>query len=715
MEQFKIETSFPFPILKVGSLVTYTKVEKPSGISFIILVLINEPQFKNQKLSDLLVQFGVPVDLHSVFADEVQRLINELAIIECVYTYGSNLFSEYKLGDFFFTEKGKKIFKDEMIPSDLPIEGQFHVYFNPAKNELFFDTKELKLANLDSSALSKSFAAQFDYKNESELEDYLNSIKGIGIKIKKEELITKVSLMDQEYFYTKYDGTLVFKPVKGTLDFLFDNKALNTFYNQYFTPKIIQESLCLKNKFKAKGVVNSIYSIDKENITYKTIDTYDEILSKKTGVVITKGNYQPTSGTLTITEKTIVDSFDKSTETIHFFDSNTVVGYAPVNTTWNLEKIPGTIQLPLLIEQSLTPAEINTLLEALPSKSSNYSIAYVRTLISLLTMMGKVPLLEEKLAGLLESPLTERIKRLEEIKNTQVMTSIKPWMTIQVQICFDEYFTNIPLDSLSSFLNNGQWMIRFLGTPQSILIRKIIDSNPKALKEELLMSLESNGFSVKDILREINIMEPLMNAVLQNNPLPIKGPFGQTLESLRQSLSGLKTLTGIKNSTEVLIKENLDTTVFIATYSGFKKLKEELANFRNYAPNEFVILDQYGVNFNYIHDAIREGQKAESNPKDINKKNILEKIQKREFLSAMVFMGVKLEWIFLKQYLLNGTLESSIDQLRDDKILSRFVKDLHEFRIMRNQFVHPGSKVPDPTLEQLQRWVNIIFEEVNKK
>ena len=47
MDKFKLETSFAFPFFKQNELVKYEEVKKPSGLAFMLLVLINES--KNKK------------------------------------------------------------------------------------------------------------------------------------------------------------------------------------------------------------------------------------------------------------------------------------------------------------------------------------------------------------------------------------------------------------------------------------------------------------------------------------------------------------------------------------------------------------------------------------------------------------------------------------------------------------------------------------------
>ena len=47
MDKFKLETSIQFPFFKLTEEVSYSEVKKPSGIAYMLLVLINESKDKN--------------------------------------------------------------------------------------------------------------------------------------------------------------------------------------------------------------------------------------------------------------------------------------------------------------------------------------------------------------------------------------------------------------------------------------------------------------------------------------------------------------------------------------------------------------------------------------------------------------------------------------------------------------------------------------------
>ena len=111
MDKIKLDTSIQFPFFKINELVTYSEVKKPSGISYILLVLINESKDRNANLSNVLENFGVPKNLQYIFADELSKLIRQ-SILDCD-RFHKNEFDNYSIGYFRFTEKGKKIFWEE--------------------------------------------------------------------------------------------------------------------------------------------------------------------------------------------------------------------------------------------------------------------------------------------------------------------------------------------------------------------------------------------------------------------------------------------------------------------------------------------------------------------------------------------------------------------------------------------------------------------------
>ena len=133
MDKFKLETSIQFPFFKMNELVTYSEVKKPSGVAYILLVLISESKNKYDKLAAVLENFGIPKSLHYIFADSIQYLIDQ-GILEN-FNFYKNAFENYSIGSFTFTSKGKKIFAEESIPTGVNKEIKVPVFYNIALNE----------------------------------------------------------------------------------------------------------------------------------------------------------------------------------------------------------------------------------------------------------------------------------------------------------------------------------------------------------------------------------------------------------------------------------------------------------------------------------------------------------------------------------------------------------------------------------------------------
>ena len=71
----KIKTSCPFPMLEYKVDVLYNEVRKASGIAYILLVLIQKSAMGNEKVAVVLKRFGIPSELHYIFAKELSSLV----------------------------------------------------------------------------------------------------------------------------------------------------------------------------------------------------------------------------------------------------------------------------------------------------------------------------------------------------------------------------------------------------------------------------------------------------------------------------------------------------------------------------------------------------------------------------------------------------------------------------------------------------------------
>ncbi len=717
MSIFKFETSFPFPIVKVTTLIHHTEVSKPTGVSYIILVLINESANKKGKLSNLLIQFGVPVDLHGIFADEIYKLIHELEIIKCKpYEYNRTHFSEYLVGNFVFTEKGKKVFRDELIPAAKSIESKQEVFYDPAQNLLMDKIpSDWKIGRIDSSILPNKLAEKFEYKNINQLEDYLNSVKGKGIIVKKDEIITDVSIMSNEYFYTTFPITLSIDSKNHSIDFDFGNRQLQTFFETYYDSKLIADGLGVKRKFKFKG--NQPALLDAKVIEQGILmlpEDYQEILNKTTSMIITKANYMPKQTLHVLKTDTILPKMNPHIETLHIFSQDKVKAYIPAQVPLIIKSTKGIIPLNLLVEISLGQQEKNMLATELLDIFKSYSIDHAKECIHIFKTLNDRQSLELMMDKYITKDTEESINILKEIKDTTDITFIKDWFNRKVQNLFDEYFKTLPIKTIEHQIAIGGWLIKHLNIQNISMIHKIIESNPNVENEKLFQLLESLNYSLNDIFSQINTLKEFTQKIINNDKINTIGNFSNLIKTIQFSLNQLRGLTDIRKPYEFVIKEDIDRTKFQEVYSGFSTKLEELLQYEKFDVSAFTELKEFDKHFKYLSRVFTEEKNATNNPKGIDKTFITSRINKKEYFTAIVYLFAKLEWILKNQYKLSGNTESMINELKDAEELKEFVPELHQLRKTRNSLIHPTSAEVVIDSGNITKWSDIVFKEVLK-
>lgn len=713
----KFETSFPFPFIKVTALIQHTEVSKPTGISYIILVLINESTNKRTKFSDLLVQFGVPSDLHGIFADEIYKLIHELAIIQCApYEYNRLHFAEYLVGNFVFTEKGKKVFKEELIPASKSIESKQELFFDPVHNTLMDKVpSDWKIGKLESSILPNQMGTQFAYTNLVGLEDYLNSIKGKGIVIKKDEVIIDVQIMSNEYFYTTFPVTFSIDTIKHTVSFDFNDLATQAFFENNYDNQLISDALAIKKKFKFNGNQPPMHKGEILNDAQLLLpEQYEEILNKKAPLIISRGNYLPKQTEHVIKSSTLISKIISVIETIHVFDLNKIVAYVPVKVSLANKSGNGSVSIFLLTEHALNQEAKQLITDGLTEELKAYSIDHAKEGLYVFKLLSDPQSLINLFDNYLSDDIDKSISVLKEIKDTNDITFIKDWFRQKAQILFENYFERMPFSTIEHQFAVGGWLTKHLNIPDILMIEKIVKSNSNVAPTSLFVQLESMDFALNDIFAQVNVLDVFIQATLNNDKINATGSFYNHIKTFQTSLNKLKELSGIKDVHQLIIKEGIDRSQFLDVYNGFTVQFAELKKYEKFGSNAFEKLKEYDRNFKYLNNLFVEEKNAASNPKNIDQKFIFSKINKGDNFSAVIQLSAKLEWILKNQYKLSGTLEAMINGLLEVEELKPMVSDLHQFRRARNNLVHPNDIAKSIDSNNITRWTNIVFKEVMK-
>ena len=70
------ETAWSFPIIQYVANTSYVEVRKASGIAYILIELIRESEYIEEKLVVTLKNLGVPYDIHYIFGGELANMID---------------------------------------------------------------------------------------------------------------------------------------------------------------------------------------------------------------------------------------------------------------------------------------------------------------------------------------------------------------------------------------------------------------------------------------------------------------------------------------------------------------------------------------------------------------------------------------------------------------------------------------------------------------
>lgn len=704
MDKFKLETSMQFPFFKMYELVTYSEVKKPSGVAYILLVLISESKNKHDKLANLLENFGIPKSLHYIFADSIQYLI-EQDILENSNFYKSE-FASYSIGSFTFTSKGKKIFAEESISTGVNKEIKIPVFYNIALNELSLKIdSDLDPKPLMDCAIKPEFMDKFDCKKN--VENYLNLQKGKGIGIKKEEIITQVEELNKENWVVKYDCDM---NIRGDeIEIKFDDLALQKFFNTHYTSEMINSAISYKNKFKFKSSFKNDLRIrlyDSNRIVGVNIpkDVYD-ILKQKSQLLVSKGNYKTSNGYMVISEDSI-NSYDSNIEFIQIDAHDMVYGFIPANFKFNNELF-GEIIIPLVLKIKINDDELKNLLKPYISTLKTYSEDNFKELVKITNITDDFDLAEEVLTGYLNDDVESNIVILNEIKQYAISNAgILNIYKRLLETNYNAYLNLVSEDNLETALKITSSIPKFLNIQPKEVLSKIF-SNTKINNQLFAYELfVKKGFDKALVLSYVNpVEEALKNKNTEEKSLLDLINYDDAINSLKE----ITLITSYKKYD--YDEEKINHTDFKLNYNKAYNLQKNIQIFKTQNEELFKSYTGFMKLFSDINDDINLIEAALKNPDNVKLELIDKKIANGEYQFVFVNLSAKLESILKTKYNLDGKLSDMLSEAGSNKLIDKnIISDLHNFRENRNANIHPENRTANYKADDLRRWTKEIFD-----
>lgn len=708
-----IETNFAFPLLRLKNEVNFTQVKKPSGISYFLLVLINESTDRKQKISDLLKQFGVPSDLYDLFANEMIELIN-LGIIRCLSPYDKTLFQEYQLQHFSFTDKGKKVFLEESIPLEGNKTIKLDVFYNPAFKEMFV-TSDQPYGNVEKTVLDASFFDKIPLPTNDSIEEYLNKKKSNGIPIKKEEMILESNLFTTEKLFVTNPITIKVSE-NDAVTFEFEDAKLHSFFHENYTGSMITNGLALKNKFQFP--VGGSYKTKLSKLhPYEKVYVPEELkqqLAQKALIDLRKDDYMTKNSKLSYLLPKMVNELNEAGAFIKIFDLARASLFIPALISTQNE-VFGPIDINLLVERKLDSGEIEKLVNQLLAKhhifnpSDDDEFGFKR-FVQLCKISNKLDLVNTSIdKWLKELEVEEKIELLSKIKEKSnnepiVYEHIK---ALGLQL-LPSYFNGINSANLEYRLYLTSWIIKSNKLSNSKVLECLFNHDDFSDEELIAIFdiLSNNNYSPREILPfNIRLTQLLFSTELSGSK------FATEVKTLRNTLDSLVALSGIKNPTDYETKEVLDRVKFMNYFSTFKTTFKSLSFIESIDKNSFNRYQQYLSVFDNLNNLYVSEKNAQNNPSSITEVLIESKINSGDILAVVIYLYVKLNYIFKTKFKLEKDFSDMINELKKlNHIGENTAKLLHDFRIFRNDIEHVNQeKRKDLSLKDLSQIKDIIF------
>ena len=708
---YKFETSLAFPLLKINSLIRFTKVKKPSGISYFLLTLINEGLNKKSKISDLLKEFGVPEELHELFSDELLLLVTHDILTPSIM-FNQAYFPAYTLEHFKLSEKGKKVFREEAIPLDYNEEIKQSVFYNPANNQ-FSTTLVEQYGKNDNSFLTDDFYKRFNTPDEDLLEEYFNAIKGNGIPIKKEEVILNTDIQGIELYQFKCPmRILLFEDDR--IDFEFDDVRYKEFFEKYYDRHFISNGLMFKNKFKFdnKVAINTMISNEQSLKKIMFAEDIKKVTSLKAFLDITDTDYQIKNSKLFFVNKKILGDIHRGASIIKIYNINDASVYIPAIISTKNQRF-GEFNLNFLIEKKLSKEKIREIIINLIINFNDFiedtqqSLSF-DNLVLLSKFIKDNDFLKQKVRSWLKFDLESNINLLKKMRDKLLDDSqMLDFVNNLGMEYLENYLRNLTLKNLPSKINTCRWIIAANKLSDIKILeivfndQNVVDSN----KIELFDLLESLNFSHNDIFMFMKDIVPIL--LNKNNS---KSRLANTINQAMEQLDALKKITNIFDPNNYTVSYDFDSDKFIKTYSRFIDLFDELLVMKKHASDIYNSIDEFKKIFSELFNIITIEKNALKDPKKINEKLIDNKINSGDVVSAVSYMYAKFSDITKSIFKIDKDFSKMINTLNQRELISiEDAKLLHDFRNYRNSLTHANKKGFLLNIEDLKKVKKLIF------
>jgi hypothetical protein len=700
--------------------VLYNEVRKASGIAYILLELIQKSAMGNEKIAEVLKRFGIPSELHYIFAKELSSLVaNGILNTRINSSYIDNIkyFEQMTLELFELTAKGKKMFAEGAIPTGQEKAKTTPVFYSPVTRK--FELKCIQsYAPIETSFLGEDFLDKVKY-DVSGMEEYLKFVQ-TKVGLKAEEMIIKITYQEPKKLAAKAEENLTIAIDADGMDFSFATSDEKAFFEKYYSSALMSAGMLMKDKYKFDVSVPTVDfgSINADNL-YIPSDAGKQA-ARPCKLFIGRGvhGYSRTDNVLKYENgASYLDILDDKAE-FALLDNSGCKYYLPLNVRIPCKNFGDVFEIQLLVETVASDEQFKKILQAiyLDCYESNYSSESSQTLAYIATVIGDAELLDKYTQKKLSELGTDedRIDLLLRINN--IFSKCEGWSAYFTEISkviFGRYISSVELENII-FKNTVLTPLKkAMDMPELEYISALAEPLKKKESAELVyQALDSASFAESEILAVVNVIDLYATRVLERAPIDGATDLASKFALFSGNLWKLCDMLGVENPSDYTLKDDYNIDEFFNTFATYSKAQKEIEKYKSYAKATFEQLKRFDAIFNPVQEILSIERTASEHPEKITKKFIDEQISRGRYSVAISNLLIKAQYdlrILLSADLVVGANEL-IDEAESQGIIKRDeANQLHKLRMCRNGLQHPEKRQIPFDKATLEEWRDTVF------
>ena len=714
----KIKTSCPFPMLEYKVDVLYNEVRKASGIAYILLELIQKSAMGNEKIAEVLKRFGIPSELHYIFAKELSSLVaNGILNTRINSSYIDNIkyFEQMTLELFELTAKGKKMFAEGAIPTGQEKAKTTPVFYSPVTRKFELVCTQ-SYAPLETSFLGEDFLDKVKY-DVSGMEEYLKFVQ-TKIGLKAEEMIIKITYQEPKKLAAKAEENLTITIDADGVDFGFATSDEKAFFEKYYSSALMSAGMLMKDKYKFDVSVPTVDfgSIKADNL-YIPSDVSKQV-ERPCKLFISSGLYKRTNTALRYENgASYLDILNDKAE-FALLDNSGCKYYLPLNVRIPCKNFGDVFEIQLLVETVASDEQFKKVLQAiyLDCYEQNYTSESGQTLAYLSTVLGNAEILDKYTKKKLSELGTDEDRIDLLLRLNTAFAKCEGWdahFTEIAKVVFERYVASVELENVI-FKNTVLTPLRkAMEMPEAEYIATLAEPMKEKESAELVyQALESASFTESDILAVVNVVDLYAIRVLERTPIDGVTDLASKFALYSSNLWKLCDMVGVENPNDYTLKDDYNIDEFFNTFATYSKAKKDVEKYRAYAKETFEHLKRFDSIFDPIQEVLSIERTASEHPENITKKFIDEQISRGRYSVAISNLLIKAQYDL--RVLLSADLSMGANELIDEAELQGVIKRdeanrLHKLRMCRNGLQHPEKRQIPFDKATLEEWRDTVF------